>query len=205
MFTGIIKRVGTITEIKKNGGVLLTIMTEESYKDMKKGTNTSIDGINVYVTSSSDTSFTVSFHPDTFANSALISKHIGDTVNIEPALRLGEQIEGMLVGGIVDGIGTVQKMQHVGEKLLITIQVEQDMMKYIAVRGSIIINGAELNVLTRKNDSFTCAIYRRTLLQTNFEYLKIHDQVNLEISSVARYIENLMDRSEFFTKRSYLE
>lgn len=198
MFTGAIKHTGTIQSIDFSDTVSITFEINSDMYTLSEQDHVSVDGIATYIEKSFLSFYTVHLHPDIYYSSAFQHKKRGDCVHIEPALRLGEQIEGLMVSGTLDGIGTVTKTRRIGEKMILSIRPEEGLMKYMSVRGSVVVNGLELSILARETDCFVCPVYRHLLQISYFDTLQEGDSVNLEISSVARYLENLMERSHFF-------
>jgi riboflavin synthase len=116
----------------------------------------------------------------------------GQNVNLEKSLRLNQGIDGHLVSGHVDGVGAVNSIDKDGESIRIKIEVQSDIVKYIAKKGSICVNGVSLTVNSVENNIFDVNIVPHTFSVTTLGELKLNSIVNLEIDQVARYVERLL-------------
>jgi riboflavin synthase len=120
-------------------------------------------------------------------------------VNLEKAVTLSERLGGHLVSGHVDGLGTVQKFEPVGESWLLVVDAPRELAKFIAVKGSIVINGVSLTVNSVEDHASACAfsvnLIPHTVQVTTLKHLKVGSKVNLEIDLIARYVERMLDRS----------
>ncbi|MEP6702432.1 MAG: riboflavin synthase, partial [Betaproteobacteria bacterium] len=114
-------------------------------------------------------------------------------VNLEKALRFGERLGGHLVAGHVDEIGVVRKFHPVGDSHLLEVEVRDGLARYIAVKGSVTVDGVSLTVNTVTASSFTVNLIPHTLAVTTLGTLKVGDQVNLEVDMIARYLERLTE------------
>ncbi len=126
---------------------------------------------------------------------------IGAPVNLEKALRLADRLGGHLVSGHVDGVGEVVEFADLGESWKLVVRAPQALAKYIAVKGSITINGASLTVnqVAGNNASaseFSVNLIPHTLLMTNLKNLRAGSRVNLEVDPIARYVERMMQARE---------
>ena len=134
------------------------------------------------------------------ADSATLIKTVGlDTtteVNLEKALTLAERLGGHLVSGHVDGLGTVRKFDPVGESFELVIEAPRDLAKYLAYKGSVVVNGVSLTV-NRVSDTatgceFSINLIPHTIQVTTLKHLKAGSKVNLEIDLIARYVERML-------------
>ena len=120
----------------------------------------------------------------------------GQSVNLERSLRLNQGIDGHLVSGHVDGIGEIHSIDEDGDSVRIKVEVQGDIMKYIANKGSICINGVSLTVNSVEDNIFDVNIVPHTFSVTTLGELKPNSNVNLEIDQVARYVERLLDQNK---------
>ena len=148
MFTGIIQAIGSIQEIhSSDDGVILKINSNTlDLSDSKIGDSIAVNGVCLTVTQMSNEWFTADVSNETINCTTLSDLLIGDSVNLEKSLRINQGIDGHLVSGHVDGIGKVQSINKDGDSSRIKILVEDDIIKYIAKKGSICINGVSLTV-----------------------------------------------------------
>ena len=112
-------------------------------------------------------------------------------MNLEKALRLSDRLGGHLVSGHVDGVGTVERMQPVGDNRTLEIALSEDLARYVARKGSIAVDGVSLTVNEVSRGTFAVNLIPHTLANTNLAALAPDDRVNIEIDLVARYVERL--------------
>lgn len=120
----------------------------------------------------------------------------GQRVNLEKAMRLSERINGHLVSGHVDGIGKVEKCEPAGESRLLAIKAPDFLLKYVAIKGSIAVNGVSLTVNSIEKNEFRVNLVPHTLTTTTLQDLKSDMKVNLEVDLLARYLEQLLMASK---------
>ncbi len=120
------------------------------------------------------------------------SVNVGDAVNLEPALCVGDPLGGHIVTGHVDGIATVESIVDVGEHKCFTFSVPRNLAKYVITKGSVALNGTSLTVNEVDNCSFTVNLIPHTLSHTNLGDLTAGDQVNFESDMLGRYVERIM-------------
>lgn len=198
MFTGIIEAVGTIESITPRGGdVELVIGTAElDMSDVELGDSIAVNGVCLTAVHKTETSFRADVSNETLDKSTLSHAKVGTTVNLEKALQLGDRLGGHLVSGHVDGIGEVTSRTQDSRSWRFEISPPKALIKYIAAKGSITINGISLTVNTVTNDRFDVNIVPHTLQCTTMQSLQAGDPVNLEIDVLARYLEQLMKHSD---------
>jgi riboflavin synthase len=193
MFTGIIQAIGSIQEVhSSDNGVSLKINSNTlDISDSKIGDSIAVNGVCLTATQVSDNSFTADVSNETINCTTLSDLLIGDSVNLEKSLRINQGIDGHLVSGHVDGIGKVQSINKDGDSSRIKILVEGDIIKYIAKKGSICINGVSLTVNSVEDNIFDVNIVPHTFSVTTLRNLSVESNVNLEIDLIARYVERL--------------
>jgi riboflavin synthase len=193
MFTGIIQAIGSIQEVhSSDNGVSLKINSNTlDISDSKIGDSIAVNGVCLTATQVSDNSFTADVSNETINCTTFSDLLIGDSVNLEKSLRINQGIDGHLVSGHVDGIGKVQSINKDGDSSRIKILVEDDIIKYIAKKGSICINGVSLTVNSVEDNIFDVNIVPHTFSVTTLRNLSVESNVNLEIDLIARYVERL--------------
>jgi len=193
MFTGIIQAIGSIQEVhSSDNGVVLKINSNNlDISDSKIGDSIAVNGVCLTATQVSDNSFTADVSNETINCTTFSDLLIGDSVNLEKSLRINQGIDGHLVSGHVDGIGKVQSINKDGDSSRIKILVEGDIIKYIAKKGSICINGVSLTVNSVEDNIFDVNIVPHTFSVTTLRDLSVGSNVNLEIDLIARYVERL--------------
>ncbi len=197
MFTGIIQAIGKVREPEKLGnGVRLTITTPEEFhlEEVHVGDSIAVNGACMTVTKINGRDFQI----DVSAES--LSKTTGlDTfgeVNLEKAMRLGDRVDGHLVSGHVDGVGSVESFEKVAESYKLVIRAPLKLSPYLAYKGSVAVNGVSLTINSVEDTAMGALIsinlIPHTIEVTTLKHLKAQDWVNLEIDTLARYIERMV-------------
>lgn len=195
MFSGIIAAVGRITELTpRNDGtptVRLTIDARRlSLDDVELGDSIACNGVCLTVVDKHDNSFCVDVSPESL--SCTVGLDAPGPINLEKALRLADRLGGHLVSGHVDGFGEVLRFDPVGDNRLLEIRAPKDIAKFIARKGSIVIDGTSLTTNEIKGTDFTINLIPHTLENTTLNRLKPGSKVNLEVDLIARYCERLL-------------
>ena len=198
MFTGIIQSKGDIKEIlSSREGARLKINTNAlDLSDSKVGDSIAVDGVCLTVTQLSGDGFTADVSNETLACTTFSGLKQEQEVNLEKSLRANQGIDGHLVSGHVDGIGNVSSVEKDGDSVRIQIEAQNDIVKYIAKKGSICINGVSLTVNRVVKNIFDVNIVPHTLSATTLADLSLNSNVNLEIDQIARYVERLLSQNE---------
>ena len=197
MFTGIIQSKGSIKEIfSSSDGARLKINTNAlDLSDTNVGDSIAVDGVCLTVTELTESSFTADVSNETLTCTTFSALKQGKNVNLERSLRVNQGIDGHLVSGHVDGIGAVNSIEKDGDSVRIKIEVQGDIIKYIAKKGSICINGVSLTVNSVENNFFDVNIVPHTLSATTLGDLSLQSNVNIEIDQIARYVERLLSQN----------
>lgn len=201
MFTGIVAAVGKITEVipfnegQKDAGVHLKIQVGGFLSDSTKlGDSIAIQGACMTVVALEADSFSVDVSRESLNRTAGLDA-VGE-VNLEHALRLGDSLDGHLVSGHVDGLGQVSHFEPVGESWDLRIKVPQELAKYMAYKGSVTVNGVSLTVNRVDDMADGCEIHinliPHTVQVTTLKHLAAGASVNLEIDTIARYVERMV-------------
>ena len=196
MFTGIISAMGKVREPQKLGdGVRLTIDTPAGWLEgVAVGDSIAVNGACMTV---------VAIDGDTFeieVSAESLSKTTGlDTwgeVNLEKALRVGDRLDGHIVSGHVDGVGQVEVMEPKAESWHLVVRAPMKLSPYLAYKGSITVNGVSLTINevedTPEGTRVSINLIPHTVEVTTLKRLKAQDWVNLEIDTIARYVERMM-------------
>jgi len=193
MFTGIIQAVGEITHIAPlDDGVSLRIATGRlDLSDVKIGDSIALNGVCLTVTAVADGLFSVDVSRETLNCTVDMDKQ-GNKVNLEKALRLSDRLGGHLVSGHVDGVGEVIRFMPAGESYLLALRMPLPLLKYIAKKGSIALNGVSLTVNTLTGDQVEINLIPHTLSATTLNKLEAGAKVNIEVDMLARYVERLI-------------
>ncbi len=193
MFTGIVEAVGEIKQIRSlEGGISLSIASGMlDLEDVKTGDSVAVNGVCLTVTGVANNMFSVDVSRETLECTEGLDK-AGGQVNLEKALRLSDRLGGHLVSGHVDASGEVTRLEPVGESHTLVIKAPDALLKYIARKGSIAVNGVSLTVNRIAGDELEINLIPHTLAATTLKELKTGAKVNLEVDMLARYVERLM-------------
>jgi riboflavin synthase len=203
MFTGIITGVGRIAAVHDLGrsldhGKRLEISTPAHYlDDVGLGDSIALNGACMTVTSFNTTQnlFTIDISAESLAKTAGLNL-IGTVLNLEKALRANDRLGGHIVSGHVDGMGVVSQFEQIGESWLLQVLAPPSLAKYLAYKGSITVNGVSLTVNQVEDASKGCLVsinlIPHTIENTALGHLNTGSAVNLEIDTVARYVERML-------------
>ncbi len=192
MFSGIIADVGTIARAEdRQGGLRLTVATQQlGMDDVQLGDSIAVNGVCLTVVEMSGNNFVVDVSRETLDCTIGLDRQDAQ-VNLEKALRLSDRLGGHLVSGHVDGVGEVVSFDDIGESWRLVVRAPQELAKYIAMKGSITINGVSLTVNRVTGTEFEVNLIPHTLQVTTLHELKPGTKVNLEIDLIARYVERM--------------
>ena len=202
MFTGIITGVGRIAALHDLGSSLshgkrLTIEVPAGYlDDVGLGDSIAINGACMTVTSFdlAAQQFTIDISAESLDKTSGLDK-LGK-VNLEKALRAHDRLGGHIVSGHVDGVGTVSRFEQIGESWELRVMAPRALAKYLAYKGSITVNGVSLTVNQIEDTAKGCQVFinliPHTIENTALGSLKPGSPVNLEIDTVARYVERML-------------
>ncbi len=193
MFTGIIESIGTVGSVRKQGNVhILTIATGLDLSDTKVGDSVSVDGVCLTVVGISDGTFSVEATPETLNCSTLKKAVAGLPVNLERALRPTDRLGGHLVQGHVEATGKIRGVTRNADGLIIEIDTDPAVMKYLVDKGSVAVDGISLTVNSLTGSGFTVNIIGHTETQTTLAQKRVGGEVNIESDIIGRYIERLL-------------
>ncbi|MEP7371553.1 MAG: riboflavin synthase [Nitrosospira sp.] len=193
MFTGIIQAVGELKRIASQGGGLRLDIAPGvlDLRDVNTGDSIAVNGVCLTVTTLADGTFSVDVSRETLSCTIGLDRR-GGRVNLEKAMRLSDRLGGHLVSGHVDGIGEVVMFKPDGESYRLAIKAPASLLKYIAKKGSITVNGVSLTVNAVAGDKFEVNLIPHTLAVTTLSALEAGAKVNLEVDMLARYVERLI-------------
>lgn len=192
MFSGIVAAVGRITHLTpREAGFRLHVDAGRlDLTDVALGDSIAHNGVCLTVVGKEGNSFMVDVSPETL--SCTVGLDAPGPVNLEKALRLNDVIGGHLVSGHVDGVGEVLRFDPVGDNRLLEIRAPRDIARFIARKGSIVVDGTSLTTNEVKGTDFTINLIPHTLENTTLHRLKPGARVNLEVDLIARYCERLL-------------
>lgn len=196
MFTGIIESIGEILCLEKLGDNLNITVSSQFARELKIDQSVSHNGVCLTVINTTEISFTVTAIQETLKKSNLSSLEIGDTINLERAMKLGDRLDGHLVQGHVDQIGVCATIEENDGSWLYTFAYDSALGNFTVEKGSITVNGVSLTVVKSEIDRFSVAIIPFTYENTNFTKLRIGSKVNLEFDIIGKYVQRLTALSE---------
>ena len=200
MFTGITTAIGTIRALETRGDLHAVIACPYDPAAIAIGASIACSGVCLTVVerggTAGDAWFSVDISGETQARTVPGRWAVGSALNLEPALRLGDELGGHIVTGHVDAVGTVAARVAEGDSIRLTIAAPRDMAPYIAAKGSITVDGASLTVNTVADQAdgsvhFGLNIIPHTAAVTTLGDLQVGDRVNLEIDVLARYLQRM--------------
>lgn len=194
MFTGIVTDVGKVRAISRNGDMRLEITTHLAIDDVEIGASICCSGTCLTVVAKGPDWFTVSVSGETQSRTTLGTWTVGTPINLERALKVGDELGGHLVSGHVDGVARVVSVTPEGQSLRLAFAPPPDLTRYIAPKGSVAVDGVSLTVNEIDDTAFAVNIIPHTRAETTLGALKEGDAVNLEIDTVARYVARLLGK-----------
>jgi riboflavin synthase len=197
MFTGIVTDIGTVREARHgNGGLTLSIETAYDTAPIALGASIGCSGVCLTVVAKERGLLTFEASAETLTCSTLGDWKNGSRVNLEQAMKLGDEMGGHLVLGHVDGVARVTGRRSDGESVRFTVETPPDLAPYIAPKGSVALDGVSLTVNEVDGMTFGVNIIPHTLGNTVFGGAVPGTRMNLEIDLIARYVERLLAARE---------
>lgn len=196
MFTGIIETLGCIKRIEKEqDNVHITIDASITH-ELKVDQSVAHNGVCLTVVSINDTNYTVTAIKETLEKTNLSHWKEGDFVNLERAMKLGDRLDGHIVQGHVDQIGTCIAIQEANGSWYYTFEYDWKLNNLTIEKGSITVNGVSLTVVNSKKSEFSVAIIPYTYEHTNFHNFQVGTKVNLEFDVIGKYVAKLHSQKE---------
>jgi riboflavin synthase alpha subunit len=188
MFTGLIREIGKLRGIAPRGGLIrLDVEAPVTAKSAGVGDSIAVNGICLTVTAVSGRVFSVEAASETRRLTNLKNWRRGDRLHLEPALRAGDPLDGHLVQGHIDGVGTVKKVRNAGGNLLVTVDLPAALAAYLTPKGSVAVDGVSLTVDEGPFDrGFTVNLIPHTLSWTTFGDIRAGRKVNLEMDVLVK-------------------
>ena len=194
MFTGIIEETGRVLDLKRTGDLQqMTVQAALVLEGTKLGDSINIEGVCQTVVEMKDAAFVVESVRETLERTTLGALRRGDRVNLERSLRLSDRLGGHLVMGHVDGVARIVQRTDRPQGALFGFELSGTLMKYIAPRGSVSIDGISLTVVSVSGTHFEVSIIPHTLSATTLFRKRVGDRVNVEVDMLARYVESVLE------------
>ena len=193
MFTGLVEELGRVRRVERRGEFQrLEIAASTVLSDLAVGDSVNIDGVCQTAVAIADGGFAVETVAETLARTTLGRLQVGREVNLERALRADQRLGGHMVLGHVDGVGRIRQLADKDCEWRVEIEPPLELFRYIAVKGSIAVDGVSLTVARVEAGVFTVAIIPHTFDNTTLSHHRAGDSVNLEIDVIARYVERML-------------
>ncbi len=193
MFTGIITDIGKIAELEKAGDLRARISTGYDTAGIDIGASIASDGVCLTVIALGPGWYDVQISAETVSKTNIGDWRVGGRVNLERALRVGDELGGHIVSGHVDGVARVVSVSEDGDSTRIRFRAPADLSRFIAPKGSVALNGTSLTVNEVQGDQFGVNLIPHTKEVTTWGEVGEGDAVNLEIDTLARYVARLAE------------
>lgn len=194
MFTGIIQGVGRLAGIEPRGGDVRLVVEVGSlaFEDVELGESIAVNGVCLTVVEFDASTFSADASNETLSLTTLGGLAEGDALNLERAMRPVDRLGGHMVSGHVDGVGRVAAIEPDARAQRWRFEASPDVLRYVAKKGSICVDGVSLTVNEVDDTGFEVALIPHTVQHTRFSHTGVGDPVNLEVDLVARYVERLL-------------
>lgn len=206
MFTGIVEDVGSVVSMAGAGaGAVLTVSTALPVDGLRVGDSVNVSGACLSVTSRGDGRFAADVSAETLRRTTFRRLAPGSRVNLERALTLSGRLDGHLVYGHVDGIGTVSEIRREGDSRVFHIRTDPSIMKLLVFKGSVAVDGVSLTVSAVRPDAFEVTLIPLTLGRTTLGTVRAGDEVNLETDIVGKYVARFLEGRDKGISLDYLK
>ena len=195
MFTGIVTDMGEIRQLEQRGDLRARIGTDYDMNGVDIGASIACDGVCLTVVTKGADWFDVDVSAETVSKTNLGAWAVGRRVNLERALRVGDELGGHIVSGHVDGLAEVVEVRDEGDSTRVSLRAPEVLARFIAPKGSVALNGTSLTVNEVEGVVFGINFIPHTKEVTTWGRVAKGDQVNLEIDTLARYVARLAEMS----------
>ncbi|WP_323784991.1 riboflavin synthase [Thalassovita sp.] len=193
MFTGIITDIGEVQALEQRGDLRARIGTGYDMSSVDLGASIACDGVCLTVVAKGADWFEVDVSAETVSKTNLDTWGQGRKLNLERALKVGDELGGHIVSGHVDGVAEIVTMTQEGDSTRVTLRAPEALARFIAPKGSVALNGTSLTVNEVKGCDFGINFIPHTKDATTWGTARVGDRVNLEIDTLARYVARLRD------------
>ncbi len=194
MFTGIVTDIGTIRSISSQGDTRFEVSCSLDMGKISLGASIAHDGACMTVVDKGGDWYAVQASAETLSKTTLGSWRVGQQINLEPALRIGDELGGHIVSGHVDGVARLVAQNPEGESLRMSFEVPAELARFIAPKGSVTLGGVSLTVNEVAGRQFGINMIPHTQKVTTLGKLAVGECVNLEIDMLARYVARLLEK-----------
>ena len=197
MFTGIIESLGIIKALEKDNDNLHITIVSDFTNELKIDQSVAHNGVCLTVINLQDNHYTITAIRETLEKTNVGNWKVGDTINLERAMKLGDRLDGHIVQGHVDQTGICKSIKNANGSWYFTFQYDAALHNLTIEKGSITINGVSLTVVNSKQNEFSVAIIPYTFEHTNFKYFAIGTKINLEFDVIGKYVSKLYGNKNF--------
>jgi riboflavin synthase len=191
MFTGIIETLGIIKDLKKDNNNLNITVSSSITHELKIDQSVAHNGVCLTVIAINNGEYTVTAIKETIEKTNLADWKVGDLLNLERAMKLGDRLDGHIVQGHVDQIGICKSIEEANGSWYFTFEYDSNLNNITIEKGSITVNGVSLTVVNSKENEFSVAIIPYTFEYTNFNTFRLGTKINLEFDVVGKYVSRL--------------
>ncbi|GAA6207158.1 riboflavin synthase [Cognatishimia sp. WU-CL00825] len=195
MFTGIITDIGEVRSLEQRGDLRARIACAYDTSTIDMGASIASDGVCLTVIALGDDWYDVEISAETVSKTNLSNWVAGKRVNLERALKVGDELGGHIVSGHVDGVAKVVAMMDEGDSTRVTLRAPKALARFIAPKGSVALNGTSLTVNDVDDCEFGINFIPHTKEMTTWGDVSVGDEINLEIDTLARYVARLAEMS----------
>jgi riboflavin synthase len=191
MFTGIIETLGIIKDLKKDNSNLTITVSSSITHELKIDQSVAHNGVCLTVIAINNGEYKVTAIKETIEKTNLADWKVGDILNLERAMKLGDRLDGHIVQGHVDQTGICKSIEEANGSWYFTFEYDSNLNNITIEKGSITVNGVSLTVVNSKEKKFSVAIIPYTFEHTNFKNVQIGTTINLEFDVVGKYVARL--------------
>ncbi|MGI6294887.1 MAG: riboflavin synthase [Armatimonadota bacterium] len=194
MFTGLIEEMGTVRSLARGAVGKLVVTCEKTAAEIAVGDSVAVNGACLTATSINGSEVCFDAVAETLSRTTLGDLRAPDKVNLETSLKAGKALGGHFVLGHVDGVGTIDSVQSIGESKVIRFRAPGNVLRYVVEKGSIAIDGISLTVASCDDSGFEIAVIPHTLEATTLQSKRPGDKVNLETDILGKYVEKFLGK-----------
>ena len=193
MFTGIIEEVGIFQSMS---GGCLSISCRKVLENVQIGDSIAVNGICLTVTHFDFQKFTADVMPETIRRTSIDGLRKGSLVNLERAVTPLSHMGGHIVSGHIDGVGVIRSMKQEGNAILLSVDTDEKILRYIVEKGSVALDGISLTVASVRESGFTVSLIPHTRDVTNLHEKKPGHLINIETDIIGKYVEKMVHHNE---------
>lgn len=193
MFTGIVQDIGTVVSLEKKGDWRICVQTGLDLSQTEIGASIACAGCCLTVVDKSSNRFSVEVSEETLSKTTIGEWAEGTKINLEPALKMGDELGGHMVSGHVDGLAHIESIEPDKDSHKLIIRMPSALERFIAPKGSVCLDGVSLTVNTVENDLFSVNIIPHTWKHTTFGQKSAGAALNMEVDMLARYVARVME------------